>query len=761
MARRYRRRRKYLKLKKKSIQSIVSIALFLLALISFASFFGQALNISVPIQPILNKLFGWGAFILPFIFAHFALVLSQYQRMRFITWPVFLGLCLFLVSFISLIHLFIPLKISLREAYLGEGGGLIGFYIQSLLRESVSAFLAFFILIGGLLTSILLVFNTSLDSVFFVLGEILGSLRSFFQVYLFRNVPRLLESIKTLKKRRVPLEPKGEKIEKNEEVKEVKGEEEEPIFEILHPVYELATEEHLEQKPKESVTEAAVVSVTQSERIWEYPPLSLLSDEKSFPADRGDIKEKAQILEKTLESFGVHAKVVEVNLGPAITQYALELTSGTKISKITSLQHDIALALATSTGTVRIEAPIPGRSLVGIEVPNYRLELVTLKSLLTSNLLQNSKSKLTVALGHDVAGQPVIADIGRLPHVLVAGATGSGKSVLLNSMIATLLFRGAPSEVKLILVDPKRVELSEYQDIPHLLTPVIFEPEKVLSALKWTISEMERRYRLLQNAKVRNIQAFNELSGFQALSHIVILIDELADVMTTAPVEVEKSVCRIAQMARATGIHMVLSTQRPSIDVLTGLIKANIPCRIAFNVSSMIDSRVIIDMPGAEKLLGSGDMLYVPPDASKPVRIQGVYVSDVELQNLIRFLKNSGFKPEYKTEVTEFIALQSEKIGEGTDEFFEEAIRTVCEYERASASLLQRRLKIGYARAARLIDELEERGIIGSADGSKPRDVLIHNPEVAFGKKSAPSGSDKQDSHPVEFVGSAPEPTNL
>jgi len=447
------------------------------------------------------------------------------------------------------------------------------------------------------------------------------------------------------------------------------------------------------------------------------------------------MKQNAQIIEKTLESFGINAKVAEVNLGPTVTQYALEIPMGTKLSKILSLQNDLALALATSTGNVRIEAPIPGKSQVGIEIPNRSPELVTLKNILSVDSLRSNKSKTLVGLGLDVSGSIVTVDIAKMPHVLVAGTTGSGKSVLLNAIITTILFRASPQEVKFIMADPKRVELTEYKDIPHLLTPVIVEPDKILSSLKWAIGEMDRRYKLFHEAKVKNISGYNEFSGFQALPYIIIVIDELHSLMDYAPVEVEDAIVRIAAMARATGIHLVVSTQRPSVDVITGLIKANIPCRIAFNVSSMVDSRVIIDTPGAEKLLGKGDMLYVPPDASKPSRIQAVFVSDTEVRNLIGYLKKTGFEPEYTEEVTQMpigkISGSGQRGGDAgeRDELFEEAVRTVCQYDRASASLLQRRLRIGYARAARVIDELETAGIIGPGEGSKPRDVLVKNAE--------------------------------
>jgi S-DNA-T family DNA segregation ATPase FtsK/SpoIIIE len=419
-------------------------------------------------------------------------------------------------------------------------------------------------------------------------------------------------------------------------------------------------------------------------------------------------------------------------MGPAVTQYAIEVALGTKLSKITALERDLALALAAPTGTIRIEAPIPGRSLVGIELPNRSPEFVNLRKMLESDVMQANNSKLAVSLGLDVSGKPIIADLGRMPHVLIAGQTGSGKSVCINTFLATLLFRAAPSEVKLILVDPKRVEMTNYNGVPHLLSPVIVEPEKVVSALRWVLAEMERRYKLFSQAGVRNIDGYNEMSGFQALPYIVLVVDELADIMLFAPVEVEDSITRIAQMSRATGIHMVLSTQRPSVDVITGLIKANIPCRVAFAVSSQVDSRVILDTQGAEKLLGRGDMLYLPPEQAKPMRIQGAFISDREINALTSFLKNQGVAAQYTEEVTEMpkpgITTVS-GIDGNMDEYFAQAVRLVCQYEKASASLLQRRLSIGYARAARLIDQLESAGVVGPQEGSKPREVLIQSAE--------------------------------
>ncbi len=467
---------------------------------------------------------------------------------------------------------------------------------------------------------------------------------------------------------------------------------------------------------------------------WHYPPLTLLSENISGKADRGSVKENADTIEQTLDAFGIEAKVVEVNGGPAVTQYCLQVAIGTKLSKISALSNDLALALAAPTGQIRIEAPIPGKSLVGIELPNRAPEFVGLRKILDDERMKHHKSKLAVAMGLDVSGQPIIGDISRMPHVLVAGQTGSGKSILINAFISSLLFRCSPQELNLIMVDPKRVELTGYNGIPHLISPVIVEPEKVLSALKWATHEMDRRYKLFSEVGVRNLESYNELSGFQALPYLVIFIDELADIMLFAPVEVEDAITRIAQMARATGIHLVIATQRPSVDIITGLIKANIPTRIAFAVSSMIDSRVIIDQPGAEKLLGRGDMLYVPPDAAKPSRIQGAFVSDKETRQLIDFLKRQGVTPNYTEEITStptglkkgrgasFISSN----GEERDSLFEDALRLILQHNNASASFLQRKLSIGYARAARVLDELQQSGYIGPADGAKAREILIH-----------------------------------
>jgi S-DNA-T family DNA segregation ATPase FtsK/SpoIIIE len=467
-------------------------------------------------------------------------------------------------------------------------------------------------------------------------------------------------------------------------------------------------------------------------QAWVYPSISLFDDAPGAKADRGDVRKNAQIIEKTLDSFGITARVAEVNNSPSVTQYALEVSLGTKLAKILSLSNDLAMALAAPGGQIRVEAPIPGRSLVGIEMPNRSLEVVPIRTILESDIMKNAKSKISVPLGLDVAGQARVADISKMPHVLIAGQTGSGKSICINSWISTLLFRASPDEVRLIMVDPKRVELSQYNGIPHLLTPVIVEPEKVVSALKWAVNEMEHRYKLFTEVGAKNIEGYNNMSGFQAIPYILIVIDELAEIMLFSPAEVEDNICRIAQMARAVGIHLVLATQRPSVNIITGLIKANIPTRIAFAVASMTDSRVVLDTPGAEKLLGRGDMLYIPPDLAKPVRIQGCFISDKEVNRLIDFLKTQR-SGEYNDEITRQPVNSPTSLsknvmvsdGKERDAVFDDAVKLIQETGKASASFMQRHLKLGYARAARVLDELQAAGIVGPVNGAKPREILI------------------------------------
>jgi S-DNA-T family DNA segregation ATPase FtsK/SpoIIIE len=468
----------------------------------------------------------------------------------------------------------------------------------------------------------------------------------------------------------------------------------------------------------------------ESQSSWVFPPITLLSDIMQKEADRGDISQNSDTIEKTLDSFGIRARVAEVNPGPTVTQYALEIVMGTKLTRITALSDDLALALAATTGQVRIEAPIPGRSLVGIEIPNRTAEIVTIKRLFGSEVFTKNTNPLLVPLGLDVSGNPIAGSIDKMPHVLVAGTTGSGKSVMLNAWICSFLFRTKPEELRLILVDPKRVELTLYNGVPHLLTEVIVEPEKAISALKWTVAEMENRYKTFSKVGVRNLQGYNEVEGVEKMPYIVFIIDELADLMIFAASEAEELITRIAQMARATGIHLILATQRPSVDVITGLMKANIPSRIAFNVPSMVDSRVVLDMPGAEKLLGKGDMLYLPSDQAKPRRIQGPFISEKDVNEVVKFLRAQTPVVHYTEEVTAQDVSMGARGGVGgssngdLDPLFNKSLEIIGQFGKASASLLQRRLSIGYTRAAKILDQLEGAGYISAASGSKPREVI-------------------------------------
>ncbi|MGE5542773.1 MAG: DNA translocase FtsK 4TM domain-containing protein, partial [Bacillota bacterium] len=460
---------------------------------------------------------------------------------------------------------------------------------------------------------------------------------------------------------------------------------------------------------------------------YQIPPLSLLDRQQARPKalrpDR-DIEDRAKTLEETLQSFGVQAKVVQVSRGPAVTRFELQPGPGVKVASITSLANDIALNLAAQD--VRIEAPIPGKSAVGIEVPNTEVTLVHLRDVLDSKEFRESPSNVTVALGKDIAGRPIVSTLEKMLHVLIAGATGSGKSVCINSIITSILFKSKPDEVKMLLVDPKMVELSVYDGIPHLVAPVVTDPKKAAGALRWVVREMEKRYQTFVSAGVRDIGKYNQAAvalGEDRLPFIVVVIDELSDLMMVAPVDVEDAIFRLAQMARASGIHLVVATQRPSVDVVTGTIKANIPSRIAFTVSSQIDSRTILDAAGAEKLVGKGDMLFFPVGATKAVRAQGAYINEREVERVVAFVREQG-GPRYEEIVTE-AEQESGSRQEGADDLFPQAVKIVVEAGQASVSLLQRKLPIGYARAARLIDAMEERGFVGPYEGSKPREVRL------------------------------------
>ena len=466
--------------------------------------------------------------------------------------------------------------------------------------------------------------------------------------------------------------------------------------------------------------------------IYELPSLELLNAEVNpqLTEDKSEYIEMAKLLEETLNNFNVDAKVVSVKRGPSITMFEVQPSPGVKVSKIVGLSEDIALNLATSH--VRI-APIPGKVAIGIEVPNKVTSMVTIREVITSAEFKKSKSKLTIGLGKDISGNAIIGDLSNMPHLLIAGATGSGKSVCVNTIISSILFNARPDEVKFLMIDPKVVELSNYNGIPHLILPVVTDPKKASIALNWAVNEMTRRYKMFAEQVVRDMKSYNkkaEINGLEMLPHIVVIIDELADLMMVAPNVVEDAICRLAQMARAAGIHLIVATQRPSVDVITGLIKANIPSRIAFSVSSSIDSRTIIDMGGAEKLLGKGDMLYYPSGASKPKRAQGAFMSDEEVEALVGFIKNQDHEIHYNEEILDDVQTMGMNNLDDIDEHLEDAIAFVVETGQASASLMQRRFRVGYNRAARLVDSMEERGIIGPSRGSKPREVLISTDEL-------------------------------
>jgi len=470
--------------------------------------------------------------------------------------------------------------------------------------------------------------------------------------------------------------------------------------------------------------QGALSSYPDGAKPWTFPPIDLL-DAGSGKATSGNIAKNVEIIQKTLADFGVTVTMGDVNVGPTVTQYTLKPAPSVKLNQITARANDLALALAQHP--IRIEAPVPGKAVVGIEIPNKAKALVTLREILEDENCKNVKSNLTLAMGRDVAGHAVAVDLKTMPHLLIAGATGSGKSVAINAMILSLLYQNSPQDLRLILVDPKRVEFTHYNGVPHLLCPVVFDVDKTISALRWTVAEMDRRFRLLQETARRNIEAYNQNPPNGRLPYIVIFVDELADLMAQAGNEVEAAIVRLAQMARAVGIHLVVATQRPSVDVITGLIKANITNRIAFAVASQIDSRTILDNSGAEKLLGNGDMLYIGNELGKPRRIQGVLVTDKEVDKVTQFLKEES-QPAYDETILNYrTGMDKGPSGElmAEDELYSDAKETVVMAGKASASLLQRRLRVGYARAARLLDMLEEEGIIGQADGAKPRDVLI------------------------------------
>lgn len=674
---------------KRSIWGVVLIVLGIIIILAKAD---KAGPVGEFLAKIFGTLLGWGYLILPlsFILGGGALILTNRRRP---SWVVFFGMVLLILSTLGLIHIFKP----------GDGGWLG-------------------LILGSLKTPFGQIASSIINSAILIISALV-----------ILNVPIKISLPK--RKEKTKFEVTGESDEEDEEKEEEEDENDEEDDEEKSEKSEekegLIKSFHLfDEKPKKIA----------GRKIKNYvaPPLDLLKSSSEKPTT-GDLRANANIIKRTLESFGIAVDMGEINIGPKVTRYTLKPAEGMKLSRITALSQDLALALATHP--IRIEAPIPGKSLVGIEVPNKAAALVHLGSLIGYQEFQTA-GPLAFALGRNVSGEPIFASIDKMPHLLVAGATGSGKSIMIHSIIVSLLYRNSPSTLKLILIDPKRVELSLYNDLPHLATPVITENKKAINSLRWAITEMDRRYDILLEASKRDITSYNESHKEDPIAYLVIVIDELADLMTSYGREVEGSIVRLAQMARATGIHLILSTQRPSVEIITGLIKANITSRIALQVASQIDSRTILDTGGAEKLLGGGDLLFVSSETSKPKRIQGGYISEDEVAKIVEFIKkNNQFEPEEEIDleknpearISQRDVLDGFDSENGTDdEMYLEAVEVVREAGKASASLLQRRLKVGYARAARLLDLMEENGLIGPGEGAKPREVYSDKMPASF-----------------------------
>lgn len=679
--------------------------MFLIAVIFGLAFFERAGIAGKILISSLSFLIGKTIFILPLIFILIAFIFlfSKYKN----KWPIIIAIFLLILGISGILCSNFPIV-----EKPGEGGWLGYFIAYPLLK--------FF---GFLVTQIICGFLIIFGALIF--WQLLQP--SFIKE---TRQKQIISEEKEFKERKQPLIKKIFKFSRPKfEIKKVPPIIEEKIPEIEKLSLELKTKS-ITETPK--IQQPSLIS-------YQRPPFELLESDRQTPSS-GDIRLNSAIIKKTLQNFGISVEMSEVNIGPTVTQYTLKPAEGVKLSKITTLSNDLALALASHP--IRIEAPIPGKSLVGIEVPNKIRAQVRLRDLIQNPVFQNSPSSLTIVLGRDVSGNPVYADLARMPHLLVAGSTGTGKTIFLNTLILSLLYRNSPQIMRFILIDPKRVEFPVYEALPHLLCPVILDAQKAVNALKWLVSEMERRFEILAEEKTRDINSYNEVAfreKKEPLPYIVLIIDELADLMVAKGREIEAGVVRLAQMARAVGIHLVVATQRPSVEVITGLIKANITSRVTFQVASQVDSRTVLDMAGAEKLLGSGDMLFISAEIVKPKRIQGAFVSEKEVKRVVNYIKtqNAKLKTEKIKEgvLEDQLAEDLEKTlaGEGVENFpygeedplYEEARKLVIRLKKASASLLQRHLRVGYARAARLIDMLEERGVVGPADGAKPREVYI------------------------------------
>lgn len=688
-------------------RGIAIIFLFAAAALLLLSFFQIAGTVGITLDNFVAKGFGVDRILLPLLFVVIGFSLLFPERSKMGPWNYF-GAIFFFLSFNGLINL-LWLKTSTPTwEQLMSTGGLVGKILGQTLNNATSFWAALLILMALLLISIILILNTSLRSILGLhrhltswLGEALHRRRT---EALAREMNTEVEE--------------GDEIEGSEEMEEIEADEEDP--KKAFRTTSLANEEKV-------LTSKTHRKITLPIDLLEY---------RSMKVNSGDTDRNKEVIRRTFEQFHIPVEMGEIAVGPTIAQYTLRPHEGVKLSKIVALNNDLALALAAHP--IRIEAPIPGKSLVGVEVPNQTIATVSLRELLESKAFKTRPTNLSVSIGKDVAGKIWVSPIEKMPHMLIAGATGSGKSVCINTVIVSLLYTNGPDDLKLILVDPKRVELTAYEGIPHLLVPPITKVDDTVNALKWTVREMDRRLDLLSKFGARDINSYNQRVE-EKMPRIVVLIDELADLMSSSGHEVEGAIVRIAQMARAVGIHLVLATQRPSVDVITGLIKANFPTRIAFAVASQTDSRTILDCAGAEKLLGRGDMLYTSAELSKPVRLQGAYVSESEVGRIVDYLKRESV-PDYN-----YAVLEKEKSGsifdgasdiDDSDPVLVEAAQIVIQAGRASTSLLQRRLKIGYGRAARILDVLEENGVIGPPDGSKPREILVESwPPAGSGVK--------------------------
>jgi len=711
-----------LKIKKKNTKnetiSIIIIAFSLLYI--FAFIFTDKMGIvgKIIFQTATRNI-GLGAYIFPILLLFLGIViLFNYKPPN--PYHKLFGISFLYIIFLIFIHIrLLLLDNSYSLAMKGAGGGLLGYYFANSLYLYFGKKGAYLVLISLSLISALFITQVSYFNIFKNFGKNIK--------VILNDIYNILKNIRT-------------KISKRSRRKEKPDYQEYETGEIPKKIFKIKGTRKKEKKlGEEAIFNSDYQESKQESKVDRYqvPPLSILSD--SYAEEKKDtklnIEENVKILENTFTNFGINAKVVGVIQGPTVTRYEIQPAPGVKISKITNLSNDIALSFAVAS--VRIEAPIPGKNAVGIEVPNRKRINVYLKEILQSSEFQNKKYKLPIALGIDIGGKPIIADLTELPHLLIAGATGSGKSVCINNIILSILYKLNPETVKFLMIDPKRVELNIYNGIPHLLIPIITDASQAIKVLNWAISEMEKRFKIFAEAGVRNLEGYNEYvrninNGTDSLPCIIIVIDELADLMLSSPVKAEESLCRLAQMTRATGIHLIIATQRPSVDIITGSIKVNFPSRIAFAVSTQVDSRTILDVNGAEKLLGNGDMLFSPVGASKPIRAQGAFVVEKEIRNVVSYLMKNSPSPEYEQEVLEYKKSRDLQRGTGEeeeDELFNEAVSIIINSKQASISILQRKLRIGYTRAARLIDVMEKRGIVGPYDGRNPRKILISNQE--------------------------------